>query len=205
MSYHGFLFGVLRASACMGRRISVLAGAIVLIGNDAMAQREDEPRLEARPFAGVYLPTGAQRGVFATTALIGLQGGIYLPEITLTSTFMWTRNSDRHADGTRDVDVYQLDWGVEKEPLPRAIAWQLRPFVGAGLGVRIYDSLAPRGPTRRMFAGFAGAGLARRIGGFDVRTELRDHLSRYDGIGSDEPSTLRNDVTLALGLARGFN
>jgi hypothetical protein len=170
----------------------------------ASAQRADEPRLEARPFIGAYVPTGTQHDVFGTTALVGLQGAVHLPRLILTNTFAWTRSADHRPDGGRDVDLYQIDWGVEKELSTPNFRWRLRPFFGGGVGVRIYDSLERGAQTRRMIVGFAAGGLSRRIGRIDARAELRDHLSRYNGVTFDEASSIRNDITLTLGVARSF-
>jgi len=185
-------------------RASGLVGALALTGAIANAQRLDEPRLEARPFVGVYAPTGAQADVFGTTVLLGLQGAIFLPEVTLTSTFFWGRSDDRRAGASRNVDLFQIDWGAEMALLRRPLMWQLRPIVGAGVGVRVYDSHESHAATRRMLVGFAAAGLSRPIEGIDARIELRNHVSRFTGITVTESPSLRNDITLALALSRGF-
>ena len=195
-------------SSINGSRRGWLPGCIItalaLTMSSLGAQRPEAPLLEARPFAGLYIPTGAQREVFANTPLVGLQGAVHLPTVILTSTFNWGRSGDRRAGATHDIDLYQIDWGLEKEPLASPLRWQLRPFLGAGLGLRIYDSREPGATTRRAIAGFATGGLSRRVGRVDTRVEIRDHLSGYRGVTVVRPSSVRNDLTVAIGIARGF-
>jgi hypothetical protein len=182
----------------------LLAGALVLTSHLAMAQRPGQPPFDVRVLGGVFTPTGAQRGVFSSAALAGVQGGIRLPALTLTSTFLWARSDDRRPGAARGIDLYQVDWGVEKDSVTRPLVWQLHPFVGGGLGVRIYDSREPRQTPRRTMAGYASVGLLRRVGRLTARIELRDHLSRYGGVTTYEASSLRNDLTVSVAIAQLF-
>lgn len=186
------------------RTLSLIVGFLAVPHSVAAAQRPEHLVFEARPFIGVYVPAGNQRDVLATVIAVGLQGGIVLPSLTLTSTFTAARSDDRRPGVSGDIDLCQIDWGVERTLAAGGLPFRLTPFVGAGLAARIYDSRAPHSPTRKTMGGFAAAGLTRGMGRLGMRVEVRDHLTRYVGIGQRESASLRNDLTIGVGVVRAF-
>jgi hypothetical protein len=173
----------------------VVVAGLVVLSRPATGQRPERPPLEARPFAGVFVPIGGQRAVTATAPVVGLGGGIRFPALTLTSTFAWAPGHGRRGSG--NLDIFQIDWGIESPA--RAPAWS--PFAGGGLGVRIYDSREADSDPRHSVLMFGVAGIARESGRLGQRVEVRAHLSRFTGTAERVPAVLRADLTLAVGLS----
>ena len=176
---------------CMLAAVALLA----VLSRPASGQGPERPPLEVRPLAGAFVPLGGQRDVAATALLLGLEGGIRFPALTMTSTFAWAPSRGRRESA--HLDIFQIDWGLESPA--RAPAWS--PFAGGGLGVRIYDSREPESDPRRSVLVFGVAGMARESGRVGQRCEVRMHLSRFTGTAEPVPAVVRADLTVAVGLS----
>ncbi len=175
-------------------------------------------RLELRPFAGAFVPTGDQRDLLEDAVFTGGQLAYRLHRnVSVVGTFAWAPTTDKTTWGPagarrRDeaVDLYQYDLGVEGR-LPELVAsaaWSLSPFGTLGAGGRTYDYRDVAGADARTnFVGYVGAGaeLAPRGGRWGVRVEARDHVSAFKGLrGELTERKARNDVTIAAGRTVNF-
>jgi len=183
-------------------RMSLLLGASLLVPRMLSAQDVWRPAaVEVRPFAGMFLPTGAQRADFTSATIIGIQGAMeFNRHVHAVGSVGRThgRNKLFAKDGT---NIWQYDVGAELNLVRQIrVEWDLRPFVGAGAGGRTYEYRAPGVGTRSCYAGYATAGaeLQRELVAF--RAEARDYLSCFDSPVTGVKRT-RNDLGLTVGVA----
>lgn len=177
--------------------------AALIAGASALLAQFPKVKPEIRPFAGAMITTGNQRDLFRDAALVGMQVALELrPSLHLLGTFAWTPGQDRYSVASDNVDIYQYNVGVEVGFVqPLGGKWELRPFVGAGMGGRTYAYDAGTLADKACAAGYGALGTEFQLGRTALRFEARDNVycfrSPVVGVG---PKT-RNDVGLSLGLA----
>lgn len=156
---------------------------------------------EMRPFVGAFIPTGAQRDLLNDAFLIGMQGGVELSErVHFLGTFAWSPRNK-----SEDAAIYQYDAGVETfRPFQMTQDWQLRPFVGLGLGGRTYADGANDNHKETNFTGYGSLGAEFQLNRLAVRIEGRDYLSRFQGLAGELSAKVRNDVNLMSAVAIHF-
>jgi hypothetical protein len=184
------------------RKISLVIAALV-VGAPVLLAQSPQVKPEIRPFVGAMIPVGSQRDLFTDAALFGIQAAVELrPSLHVLGTFAWTPGQDRYGVSENNVDIFQYNLGVELgfvEPL--AGNWELRPFVGAGLGGRTYAYQAGTLADRTCTAGYGALGtefqLARTALRFEARNNVFCFRSPVAGVGS----RTRNDIALSLGVA----
>ena len=183
-------------------RISLLLGASLLVPRLLSAQDVWRPAaVEVRPFAGMFLPTGAQRADFKSATMIGIQGAMeFNRHVHAVGSVGRTHGHTKlfAKDGT---NIWQYDLGAEFNLIRQiGVERDLRPFVGAGGGGRTYEYRSPGVGTRSCHAGYAtvGAELQRELVAF--RAEARDYLSCFDSPLTGAKRT-RNDLGLTVGVA----
>lgn len=183
------------------RRLSVNLLALLALAAPLGAQRSTTiGAFELRPVVGAYVPTGTMRNEFRDAALFGLQSGFeFNSNIHMLLGGFFSRN-DTHVSfvGSKQADIWQLDAGVEANTLSSmGRDWLFRPFLGGGLGMRMYDYSA--GGNSRCFASYAAAGLEFQRFQGALRAEARDYVSCYESPLTGDKKT-RNDVGLTLGF-----
>ncbi|HEX6059652.1 MAG TPA: hypothetical protein VFZ11_11635 [Gemmatimonadaceae bacterium] len=190
------------------RCVPILALGAALAGAAPIAaQSVHGPVLELRPLVGGYVPAGAQRDALGETLAYGAQGAVELaPGRTFVATFVLARPHDLSDAARRRVRLTLLDIGLEWDRRVAILGdWELRPLVGAGLGVRGYairsESESERDRTRALLGGYGAIGVELRSGALALRTEARGYVSQFSGLAEDEPSTMRADALLFVGLA----
>ena len=169
-----------------------------------MLERRRASTGELRPFAGVFLPVGAQEADFKSATMVGTQAAIEVNRhLHGVVSVGWTHGHNRVLP--EDVTyIWQYDVGAEVNAVSEiGWGWYFRPFVGAGAGGRTYDYRASDVKTASCTAGYAslGAELQHNIVAF--RTEARDYLSCYQSPLTATKRT-RNDIGLTVGLAYHF-
>lgn len=108
-------------------------------------------------------------------------------------------------DDLGDVDHVTVSLNGRLRLAPPSSLTALRPFFGAGVGVRILDVQAIASPevedsTDPMFT-VAGGILIPAIGPVDLRFELRDFVTVFEsGSGDDR---LQNDIGVTVGASVG--
>jgi hypothetical protein len=155
------------------------------------------------PFAGAFVPVGAQRELLGTALLTGLQWSWRLTYgIAVTSRLAWSPNRDLLMSGDQRLDLFQYDIGGEArgEGLFYGTGWEVTPFLGVGGGARTYvfRSLAVRSKTNR--AAYGSAGFEIGFGGVGLRVEGRNTFSQLKPLVGPGVNTTRHDLALSGGL-----
>lgn len=174
----------------------VIAGLLAL--TPAVAQAETQ--FELRPFVGGYVPVGDQQDLFNNSLLLGAQGAVEVAERAhVVATFAYTSPEALSAAAPDDVRLYLYDVGGELfYNMPVASDWMLRPFLGAGVGGRTYDT---RDHLETDFGGYFGAGTEFQLQRTAIRIEARDYLTSFDGLTGRESSATRSDLMIGLGVS----
>jgi hypothetical protein len=178
--------------------------------------------LEVRPFAGGFLPTGAQRDLLKDAAAFGGQLGWRFHEnFAVTGTFSWAPSKDKttafrsglpsalYTGREEDLDVFDYNLGLEARlPIAVSPSWVVAPYVGVGGGARSYhyrDVAGAGTETNPVGYGALGVDLAPSSGPVGVRFEARDNVSGFKGLrGENADRKARNDVQLAGGVTFRF-
>jgi hypothetical protein len=160
------------------------------------------PLFEVRPTVGAYLPTGAQRDLFRTSAMYGIQYALELrPTFHFVGSFIYMPAHSKFQVSDARVNLFQYDVGAEFNARAALVgAWELRPFVGVGAGGRTYDYATSDFATRSCAAAYGAAGTEFQYGLTALRVEGRHYLSCFkDPVRND--TRARNDFELSLGIA----
>jgi len=183
----------------MKRKLLLVVASLAVIGASTVATAWGQMVPEVRPFFGAYFPTGDQRDMVKDGLLVGAQMGVEIAErLHVVGTFSFDPNKVKHGGG--NLGIYGYDVGLEAfRPTPMGDAWELRPFIGAGIGGRTYD--VENGDTETNFAGYGALGTEFQSGRFALRLEGRDYLSRYRGLSGGLDATTRNDIMMMMGAA----
>jgi hypothetical protein len=184
-------------------RRTVVAIAALIVGASALVAQAPAITPEVRPFAGVIVPTGAQRDLFADAALVGMQAAVELkPSLHLVGTFGWTPGQDKYNVSLDNVNIFQYNAGIELgfvEPL--AGNWELRPFIGAGVGGRSYTYEASTLKDKTSFAGYGALGTEFQLARTALRLEVRDNVFWFRSPIAGVDTDTRNDIGFSLGVA----
>ena len=161
------------------------------------------PAVEIRPFAGAYVPTGAQHDLFRTAPVLGLQGALEIrPNMHLVGEVSWVPATLK-VESTNDAAyIFSQDLGIEML-LVRELSngWFLKPFVGAGGGIRNFLYRADEFKSRGGPAAYGALGSELEIGSVAFRIETRGHVFRYRAPMKGSDNVTRRDVSLQLGVA----
>jgi hypothetical protein len=177
--------------------------SLLMLGATALAAQSSRVRPELRPFAGAMIPVGALRDVFMDSPLAGVSTALELkPSLHVLATFAWVPTQNKYGVAQNNVNVYQYTAGVELgfvEPLGGK--WELRPFVGVGVGGRTYAFQGIGLNDRTGFAGYGEVGTEFQIARTALRLEARQNAFCYKSPVPGVASKTRSDVGLSLGLA----
>ena len=189
-------------------RYGTIAAAGLLIAMSAAQAQESKPvRLEVRPFAGRYLPTGTQGGEFKQAPTFGVQGALELSSnIHVLASVGWTDGETKNETlALRGTQMLQSDLGIEANGV-REIGTQylLRPFAGIGAGARSYRYKEPGVANSTTPAGYLTLGSELQRSAVALRLELRGYVSRFNVPLNDE-TQFRNDMAFMFGLAYHIN
>jgi hypothetical protein len=174
---------------------------LVVVATLPAQERWRPPAAEVRPFAGVYIPVGAQRADFKSATMVGGQAAIELSRnFHGLASVGWTHGHNKFY--VNDVThIWQYDVGAELN-LVRDLGygWFFRPFIGTGAGGRTYDYRTAGVDTKSCLAGYGTAGSEIQKGIIAFRVEARDYLSCFESPETGKKRT-RNDLGLSFGLA----
>lgn len=183
------------------RTILLVPAAMLAAATLHAQERSRTPSAEIRPFAGVFVPVGAQRSDFKSASLVGGQGAIELNRhVHALATVGWTRGHNKfYSDDL--THIWQYDVGAEFN-LVRQIGygWLFRPFVGTGAGGRTYDYKSSGAGSTTCLAGYGTLGSELQRNVVALRAEARNYLSCFESPTSGKKHT-RNDLALSIGLA----
>jgi hypothetical protein len=187
------------------KRTAILIGAMVA-GALAPPARAQLFTPELRPFAGAYVPTGAQRDLFKDATMVGVQGALeIIPTVHLLGTFSWVPVHNKYPGFDENVSIFAYDVGTELGIVqPLGAGWDFKPFVGLGLGARTYSYKAAGLSDRTCAAGYGALGSEFQLERVALRLEARDNVFCYRSPMAGVASRTRNDVGLTFGLAYHF-
>ena len=150
-----------------------------------------------RPLVGAYVPTGELRDFLKDAVLIGAQGTWYAnSNWSITGSLGWAPSRDKITPGDRKLDAFQYDLGVEA----RAATPILAPFVGLGVGGRIYSYRNYNVASKTNFDGYGSVGFDALPGPVNIRVEVRDYVSRLQPFTGSGSTKTRNDLAFFAGL-----
>lgn len=160
---------------------------------------------EFRPYVGAFMPTGALRDALKTSAVYGFEAALEVtPNLHVLGTFGWSPAHDKYTGYDENVNIYAVDVGSELG-LVRSLAsgWELKPFLGLGVGARTYDYKSSSLAGQTLAAGYLSAGSEFQLSRIALRVEGRENVFHFRSPLSTG-SNLRNDVSLLLGFAYHF-
>lgn len=192
-----------QALGCTPRLVPMAFAALVAsgVGSPAVAQRWPAVP-EIRPSVGVYVPTGLHNRLLERAIALGAQVALELaPGAHAVFGFAWVPTERRQTNGDRRVEMAQFDLGAEwlsheREGRVRRVS----PLVGAGVGLRAYRSRDANTPSQANVAGYGALGMEVATGPVAIRLEGRDYLTAFRGLDGSAGTSLRNDITVGLGL-----
>jgi hypothetical protein len=164
-------------------------------------ERWREPSAELRPFAGVFLPVGAQKSDFKSATMVGAQGAIELTRyVHGVASVGWTHGHNRFF--AEDLThIWQYDVGAELNAVTEmGWGWYFRPFLGTGVGGRTYNYRDGSAKTTTCAAGYGSLGGEIQHNVVAFRAEARDYISCFESPVSGEKRS-RNDLGLTVGLS----
>lgn len=184
----------------MKKLITAVAALVALAATPVLAQEQEPVRkFQVSPYVGAFIPTGDQRDVLDDALLTGLTLSYEAnPYLSVVGSFGWAASQGMQAFSLdEDLDVFQYDLGVQGQyPVVLGSSLTLKPFVGAGVGARTYDFRDLDLDAETDLVGYLSAGANLDYRSFTVGLAVRDYISDYDGIGVDEDSSTRNDISL---------
>jgi hypothetical protein len=188
-------------------RRSFLAPLALLLGAAAARAQSAQPApttgaLELRPMVGAYVPIGALRDQLKTATTAGVHVAFEVsPKAHLVGGGAWTHGHHKFAASSDRVDLWQFDVGAEFNLVRRVSpTWLLRPFVGAGAGVRTKTYRADGFGQMSCAAGYASLGAELQHALVAYRLEGRDYAVCDKSPTTGVKST-RNEARVAFGVA----
>ena len=161
------------------------AALILVLSCPSRATGQSWPSVpEFRPFAGSYIPAGAQRGLLDRAMAVGAQAALEFGRgIHAVAGFSWIPTERRSSTDSHRVEMAQLDLGAEWLTAG-ARGWRHQPVAWSrGGATRVPQSRRERavsGQPRRLRRG--GARARRRSGCVAPRRSQLSHgLSRTRG------------------------
>src|SRR5256885_2283420 len=170
----------------------------------AQTEYQTKVRLEVRPFAGMFVPSGTQSLDFKTASTFGFAAALELNENAhiLTSAGLTNGHSKIGALMTSDqTRMWQFDVGAEFNALNELGSKYLwKPFVGVGAGVRSFSFEEPGVASSSCAAGYASVGSELQRNAVAVRLEGRSYVSCFKNPLNSE-TTFRSDFSFMFGFA----
>lgn len=124
------------------------------------------------------------------------------PRYALTGTFWWARSRDLAAARAPKLDVFSSDVGAEV----RGVEWgagrslSLRPFAGAGAGVRSYNYRNLDAAATHNVAGYGALGAVVGVKRASIRVEVREYASHFAPLVGAGTTSARNDAVVSISV-----
>lgn len=182
---------------------TLLATTMLVALVAALPAQASKQRPEIRPFAGALISMGAQRDVFDNAGLFGVETALELnPGFHLVGTLAWAPMNAKYNVPDDAANLIQYDAGVEVGFVRRlAEDWDLKPFIGGGVGGRTYTFAAKALRDRTCLAGYGTVGTEFQVAQLALRVEARDNLFCYQSPLPAGAKATRNDIGLLFGFA----
>jgi len=177
-----------------------LAGLALLLGTRRSGAQDGARIPELRPFVGLAAPVGGQRHAFHAAPIGGVQLALQrTPHLHVVGTAAWTAGETKYGASNDEVNVYQLDVGVEWNARQRlAEGWWTSPFVGAGAGARRYDYHARELATSTCAEGYGAVGGEYGLERAALHAEARGQVFGFHAPLAGAPSRTRAELTFSL-------
>jgi hypothetical protein len=193
----------------MNKLFAAVAVHVLLASTPAFAQAQETAAagFQISPYVGALIPTGGQRDVLDDAVLTGVTLSYELHRyLSAVGTFGWAATESKDAPTLgQDLNVLQYDVGLQGQyPFALGKGLTLKPFVGAGLGVRSYDFADLDVNTESDFVHYFAAGAALEYRHLAVGVTVRDTLGAYDGLVVDEDSSTHNDLAVFASVGARF-
>lgn len=191
-------------------RSAMIVVALAMLPASAAAQARPlvEPAPPAgevfvQPFAGAFVPVGAQRELLGTALLTGLQWSWRVTYgLAITSRLAWAPTRDLQISGDQRLDLFQYDIGGEArgESFFHGGGWDVTPFLGLGGGARTYVFRALPVRSKTNLAAYGALGVEFAFGSIGFRLEGRNTFSQLKPLVGPGVNTTRNDLALSGGV-----
>jgi hypothetical protein len=192
----------------MKKLVTAVLALVSMVSTPAVAQdQEPAPKFHVSPYVGALIPTGGQRDVLDDAVLTGLTLSFDLhPYLATVGSFGWAASEGKQASTLdQDLDVFQYDVGLQGQyPFALGKGLTLKPFVGAGFGVRTYEFRDLDVNTESDFVHYFAAGADMEYRHLAVGLTVRDYLGVYDGLLVDEDSSTHNDLAIFASVGARF-
>jgi hypothetical protein len=199
------------ALAAVGSVALLTATARTVEAQTMPAQTTAEAQATAKPTSpwaflvstGTVVPTGGQRDAIKRANLTAAQVSyVVRPALAVSATVGWARSRDVGSDGDAKLDIFTYDFGAEvrARQLMTGRRINVRPFAGAGAGVRSYNYRDLPLDATHDVAAYVSAGGEVGIGRIHLRLEVRDYVTGFTSLGSGRQADARNDVVVMTGL-----
>lgn len=192
----------------LDKPIRVIAALGLLFASSRLAAQTTtsaQQHVTLRPFVGAYLPTGDQRDFLKDAVLVGTQASWTAnANFAVIGSFGWTPSEDKIQPGSRKVDAYQYDIGIEARSEATNVSTLISPFIGAGIGGRTYTYRNSSIDSKTNFDGYGAVGVDADAGVVGIRLEVRDYVSRFQPLTGGGDTKTRNDLALFAGLGLKF-
>lgn len=205
-----------RSRDSVRRRTGLLVALVTLsmlpartVAQPAPLAAEEAPggELFVHPFAGAFVPVGAQRELLGTAILTGMQWSWRITYgVAITSRLAWSPTRNLQISGDQRLDLFQYDIGGEArgESFFRGAGWDVTPFAGIGGGARTYVFRALPVRSKTNLAAYGALGAEFIYGSIGFRFEGRNTFSQLKPLVGTGVNTTRNDVALSGGLIVRF-
>lgn len=184
-------------------RRSAIVVALCFAGVTGLAAQASKIKPEVRPFAGAVFPIGEYRNLFVDAPMVGIATALELqPSVHVQASFTWIPSQNNYFVAQDNVNIFQYTVGAELgfvEPL--AGRWELRPFIGMGLGARTFAFQGIGLADKTCFAGYGAMGAEFQLARTALRLEGRQNVFCYRSPIAGVPSKTRTDLGLSLGIA----
>jgi hypothetical protein len=190
-----------------GRRMARALAALALVALFApvTAARAQMYKYEIRLEGGAWYPMTPISDDLKAAGTVGAAASwMFSPDWSALISASWTPTQDKDPSGSMHVNMYQYDVGIEwSTKTGEVYAWDISPFLGAGLGGRSYSPQRTTEPGQNVFGGYLAAGLSFGYEQATWRIGLRDDVTGWNGIMKTK-STTGNDAAIIGGIGFRF-
>lgn len=189
-------------------RRATSAAAALALALLAAAPAGAQPRnykYEIRLEGGGWFPASPISDALKSAGTVGATASwMFSPDWSTLLSGAWTSSQDKDPSGSLHVNIYQYDVGIEWSAKAAELnRWDLRPYVGAGLGGRSYSPERATEPSQSVFDGYLSAGLSLWLEEATWRVGLRNYISGWNGLMKTQSATA-DDVAIIAGFGFRF-
>jgi hypothetical protein len=172
----------------------------------ALDEQQPSRDFQISPYVGAFIATGGQRDVLDDAVITGLTLSYDVHRyVAVVGSFGWAPSKSVALGVEDDLDLFQYDVGVQGQyafSLGRKLT--LKPFLGGGVGARTYSFRDLDVDSETDFAGYFSGGANLEYGKLALGVTVRDYITAFDGIGTEQDSSTRNDLNVFASFGLRF-